>query len=262
MAGANVQLKVLADNARTVIRDNEHRVWRVRVLACVKGRLQYLVRDDLPKAFRRNYSIQSVGEGNQKVVEDYVAKQLQQHRWADPRIATMLAPYQLGDLGLIRQSSHGQFVYNLHFVAVHQERYAAIREEDWKRTSQMLQGVARKKEHRLSRVGLDLDHVHWTIGCPLEESPLEIGLCYLNNLAFAHGMRPLYQFGLHVGTFGTIGMGAVRPNSAPLASGRRSAGASPAEALAGAMAVHSSSGSSLRRGEPGGGVSRRHGGAF
>jgi len=27
-------------------------------------------------------------------------------------------------------------------------------------------------------------------------------LSYLNNLAYAHGMRPRYQFGFYVGTFG------------------------------------------------------------
>jgi hypothetical protein len=39
-----------------------------------------------------------------------------------------------------------------------------------------------------------------------------VGLSYLNNLAFAHGMRPLYQFGFYLGTFGPFDMNAVRRN--------------------------------------------------
>ena len=77
----------------------------------------------------------------------------------------------------------------------------------------MLQGAARKKDHLLSRIGLLVDHVHWTVGCGIDETPLEIGLGYLNNLAFAHEMKPLYQFGFYVGTFGPYDMNAVRGDS-------------------------------------------------
>ena len=43
---------------------------------------------------------------------------------ADPRVDAMLAPYQFADDNLNleqpRRSSHGEFIYNLHLVAVHQ----------------------------------------------------------------------------------------------------------------------------------------------
>jgi hypothetical protein len=74
----------------------------------------------------------------------------------------------------------------------------------------MLERIARKKRHLLTRVGLLVDHVHLTLGCGIEESPLEVGLGYLDNLAYAHGMRPLFQFGFYAGTFGPYDMNAVR----------------------------------------------------
>jgi len=52
--------------------------------------------------------------------------------------------------------------------------------------------------------------VHLTLGAPYERSPEEIALSYLNNLAYAHGMQPVYQFGYYVGTFGEYDMDAVR----------------------------------------------------
>jgi hypothetical protein len=61
----------------------------------VKGRLQHLVRAALPKAFRRNYAIRSIGASNQDVIEGYVARQLEHHRMADPRIKELLMPYQV-----------------------------------------------------------------------------------------------------------------------------------------------------------------------
>jgi hypothetical protein len=135
---------------------------------------------------------------------------------ADPRIETMLVPFQFADdrldLGRPRRSSHGEFIYNLHLVAVHEQRFAEINVDRCRRTVDMLQAAARKKNHLLSRAALLVDHMHWTVGCGIEESPLAVGLSYLNNLAYAHEMRPLYQFGFYAGTFGPYDMNAVRRN--------------------------------------------------
>ena len=37
-----------------------------------------------------------------------------------------------------------------------------------------------------------------------------MALAYLNNLAYAHGMKEMYCRGYYVGTFGEYDMGAVR----------------------------------------------------
>ena len=182
----------------------------------IKGRLQYLMRDVVPKAFRRNYRICSLGEGNLAAIEQYVTAQMQHHPMADPRIEALLAPHQFIDpsvnLAMPRRSGHGEFVYNLHLVVVHKERFKVIREEYFRRTRVMLEGVAHKKNRLLSRIGFLADHMHWTLGCNIDDAPLEVGLSYLNNLAFAHGMRPVFQFGFYAGTFGSYDMGAVRRN--------------------------------------------------
>jgi hypothetical protein len=48
------------------------------------------------------------------------------------------------------------------------------------------------------------------MGCGLNESPEEAALSYLNNLAHVEGMRPVYQYGYYVGTFGEYDLNAVR----------------------------------------------------
>jgi hypothetical protein len=48
------------------------------------------------------------------------------------------------------------------------------------------------------------------LGCGLEDSPLEVALSYVNNLAYTQGMKPVYQFGFYVGTFGEYDLGAIR----------------------------------------------------
>lgn len=75
--------------------------------------------------------------------------------------------------------------------------------------SAMIESVAAKYGHRISRVGLLDDHVHLTLGCIVDQSPQDIALKYLNNCAYAIGMKPVFQFGYYAGTIGEYDRGAV-----------------------------------------------------
>ena len=43
---------------------------------------------------------------------------------------------------------------------------------------------------------------HLTVGSNPSESPLTVGLGYMNNLAYACGMKPVFSPGLYMGTIG------------------------------------------------------------
>lgn len=184
------------------------------IVKSVKGRLQHHVRDTHPNAFRRNFSLTSIGEARREVVEDYVANQLGHHRMVDPLVQERLAKYQVTatqfDLAQPTFSSHGRYLYNLHIVLVHDARWCDVREERLHATREMVVRVAAKKLHRLSRAGILADHLHLTLGCDFVQSPEEVALAYLNNLAYAHDMKPVFQFGYFVGTFGEYDLGAIR----------------------------------------------------
>lgn len=176
------------------------------VVQRVKGRLQHMVRTRLPKAFRGNYAIRSIGHVTRETIERYVADQLGHHRMADPRVQSRLARFQIErpevDLSQPQRTSHGLYWYNLHVVLVHQERWPEIREEVLQQVHDMILRVADGKKYLLSRAGISADHVHLVLGCPIETAPDEIAFSFLNNLAYAHGMRPVYQYGAIVGTVG------------------------------------------------------------
>ncbi len=70
--------------------------------------------------------------------------------------------------------------------------------------------IVEKKGHLLSRAGIFADHLHLAVGCGIRESPQEVALSYMNNLAYARGMRPVFQFGCYVGTFGEYDFGALK----------------------------------------------------
>jgi REP element-mobilizing transposase RayT len=188
-----------------------------QLIRSVKGRLQHLIRATVPKAFQRNYCVRSVGSATREVIEQYVANQLTHHPMADAAVQQRLAKFQKTypgvDLSQPCFSAHGMYWHNLHVVIVNEERWMEIDDQVLSKLSNMLENVAAKHGHRLSRVGLLPDHIHVTMGCPIEKSPQEIALGYLNNCAYACGMKPVYKFSYYVGTFGSsvlIRLAAVR----------------------------------------------------
>ena len=106
------------------------------------------------------------------------------------------------DLSQPQRTSQGLFWHNLHVVLVHRERWMEVREETLCGVRDMIVGARRAKGYLLSRAGILPDHVHLALGCPIDVAPVDVALGFLNNLAFVHGMRPVYQFGGFIGTLG------------------------------------------------------------
>jgi REP element-mobilizing transposase RayT len=180
----------------------------------VKGRLQYLVRQGLPRAFHRNYAIHSVGSARDTAIRNYIRDQVSHHPRADQRVQQRLAAYQIHapevDLSQARRSSHGEFSHNLHLVLVQDGRWSEIRDAVLGKIRDTIQGASRKKGHLLAEAGILPDHIHLALGCDVTEAPLDVALSYLNNLAYAQEMKPVYQYGCYLGTFGAYDRGAIR----------------------------------------------------
>jgi len=206
--------RIKDDNVGQFFLSSQPQVAPSGILRSVKGRLQHAVRDLVPKAFRRNYSLHSVGSAKREVVEQYVEGQLGHHPMADPNVQKRMAKYQItnreADLSKVRYSSYGQFRYNLHLVIVNRARDVQIDDDVLSAVQTMIRNAARKKGHLLSRGRILADHIHLTLGCDVKESPLDVALGYLNNLAYAQGMRDVYEYSFYVGTFGEYDRGAIR----------------------------------------------------
>ena len=179
----------------------------------VKGRLQHLIRDHSPNAFRRNYSIRGLGSTRRQKLEQYLSSQLTHHPPADPRVLERLQNHQYHnpqiDLSKPRKSTHAVYWYNLHIVISTAERWMEIRDEVLNRTRRMILRCSNAKGHLLSHAAILPDHLHLLLGCRLDESPQDVALAYLNNLAFAHEMKPVFQFGFFAGTTSEYDLGAI-----------------------------------------------------
>jgi len=184
-----------------------------RLLRFIKGRLQHLLRGTMPKAFRRNYSLRSVGSANRGAIDAYIAGQLGHHPTADERVQRRLHGHQAqhpeADLSAPRESAHGQYWFNLHVVLVSEGRWMEIRDDVLAGLGRAVERTAAKHQHALSRRAILPDHIHLAIGCPEGQSPEEIALSYMNNCAHACGMRPVLKHSYYVGTFGEYDLGAV-----------------------------------------------------
>jgi len=183
------------------------------IIRSTKGRLQHLIRAQSPKAFRRNYCIRSIGSATRTVVEDYVASQLGHHLLLDVQLRNRLAGFQRCDSGVDLSlpvfSAHGEYFYNLQMVFVNEERWMETRDEVLECLSEAIDATAMKHGLRLSRVALLPEHIHLTVGCPIDRAPESLALEFLNNFASVYGMKAVYQFGYYVGTIGEYDRGAV-----------------------------------------------------
>ncbi|MSR59439.1 MAG: hypothetical protein EXS05_17650 [Planctomycetaceae bacterium] len=197
------------------------------IVKSVKGRLQHLLQPTHPNAFRRNFLLTAVGDARREVVEDYVSTQLEHHRMADERVQKALKSYQheFPEVGLGERqlSAHGAYFYSLHLVLIHDGRWSEVREDELVATHDMALRVAVKKQHAVSRLSLLADHLHLTAHIPPQQSPQDVALGYLNNLAYAHGMRAIYSPSYYVGTIGEYDTGeiwtALASNRAPTDAG-------------------------------------------
>ena len=184
------------------------------IVRLLKGRWQYILRSKFPSAFRRNYFIGSVRDANSETLNSYVARQTEKHPMADDRVTAKLAALQFHDPSVTldeeRVSSHGKYVYSLQVVVENVAGWNEIRDEVLTDCRDMIVRAAISKGWLLARIGLLSNHIHILLGCAVTESPESVVLSLLNNLAFVHGMKPVYRFSYYVGTFGKYDRNSIR----------------------------------------------------
>lgn len=156
----------------------------------IKGRLQKIVRSMFPSAFQRNYDLRSVGSTTREKVESYVAGQAAHHLPENSPMRALFSDIAITnpdiDLSKARFTAHARYWINLHLVFVHNWRQAVTDPEIWIGIRNMLRRASLSKGHLLSRAGFVPDPLHFTIGIHPSESPLNVVLSYMNNLAWVH----------------------------------------------------------------------------
>jgi REP element-mobilizing transposase RayT len=133
---------------------------------------------------------------------------------ADQRFREMLARFTVVDsyvdLARPTESNSGRYWYNLHLVFVVSERYRIGDESTLAKIRDAVPRICHKKGYAASTYAVLPDHVHLALRGDIAETPEEIALSFLNNLAFVLDQRPWWQAGYYAGTVGEYAMAAVR----------------------------------------------------
>lgn len=184
------------------------------IVKSVKGRLLHLLRPITKVQFRRNFSLTSVGSVKLETVEKYVETQLAHHQLAAQRSQILMKEFSISrsnvDLAEPVLSSHGRYVTAVHLVLVHAERWRIVDREFHSKTCGAIDAVANRKEYRLSRFSILPDHLHLVLGITYRDSPEQVALSFMNNIAYTHGMERLWMNSYYVGTVGSYDLSAVR----------------------------------------------------
>jgi REP element-mobilizing transposase RayT len=201
------------DTAQLLISTVPH-VAPAEVLRSVKGRWQNQFRKTFPQMFRRNYFISSVGETHCGELDQYISLQTERHTMADARVQKTIEELQFHDdtvdLGLVRGSSHGQFIYGLQVVVQNESGWSETDSDLLKDLQETTRSVAKQHDWLLSRIGLLTNHLHVLLGPAITDSPESVALSLMNELANVYDLKPVLRYSYYAGTFGRYDRNAIR----------------------------------------------------
>ena len=186
------------------------------IVRSVKARLQYLLRDQVPSAFRRNHHIASVGDAKASVLDQYVASQADKHPMAASIIQSRIVGMQFYDasidLSKTMVGTYGMYLNSMQIVLENTEGWHEVSDDRLNRVRRTLISAASKKSWRLSRIGLLSNHIHILLGAGATESPQTVALSLMNNIAYVYEMKPILKYSYYAGTFGSYDRGVIWQN--------------------------------------------------
>lgn len=181
----------------------------------VKGRLQHELRKHgHPLQFSRKLAVRSIGDNTRADVEGYIARQVDQEAFADARFRETMREFtvEMDDVHLAEPTAtdSGRYWYNLHVVLVVARRHRVVERRQLTIVRDTSIRIGEKKGWAISALSVMPDHIHVALRGAVAQSPEEIALALMNNLAYALRQGEHWQLGYYAGTFSEYDMGAVR----------------------------------------------------
>jgi hypothetical protein len=89
-------------------------------------------------------------------------------------------------------------------IQIHSHRFSnpGISEATARHMRDAILEVSRDHDYQLSRGAILPDHIDLIVGCPLDETPADVALQYLNRLSDNSGRQQIFRFSASVSTFG------------------------------------------------------------
>ena len=164
--------------------------------------------------FSREVGFRTLGENTHEIVNNYVRKQVGKSDYVDKRFKKFLSGFTVlendTDLSVPLVIAHGRYWYNIHLVVVVSNRRCPVsREENFERIKSCIMKIALKKNCWIAGFAVLPDHVHISLKGNPEISPAEIGLSFMNNLAYVLGHK-CWSEEFYVGSFSEYSLDKLR----------------------------------------------------
>ena len=194
-----------AENVALFFLSTRPSVVPVSIVQRVKGRWQHLIHGGREKVFRRNFSLESVGDPSRLSIEGYLDRQLDRHEVFEPETRRLFERFQVREprinLASWRYVAHGRYRLNLHLTLVHWRRRQILDEPTLQKLFDAVMRALRGLECQASRVAMLPDHEHLTVRLKETCAPETLALSVMNEVARSLG-RGIYGDGYYSGTFG------------------------------------------------------------
>lgn len=165
--------------------------------------------------FSRSVSFRSLGHNTTEIVNQYVKNQILKEDLADENFREQLKKYTLWDcqrdLSWASSTHYGLYWYNLHLVIVVAARNIRIAEyETFDKIKSVLPRIADKNGCEIAHFAVVPDHIHISLAGNPKMTPFEIGLSFLNNLAYSMKVGKCWREDFYVGTFSEYDLEALK----------------------------------------------------
>jgi len=181
----------------------------------IKGRLTYAFKHSSAYLkFSRALGFRSLGFNTSEIVKKYIKGQIDKKNLADNRYKEILKQFSQYDNSISFTDPHknkrSRYWYNIHLVIVIANRQSPItKNTTFNKIKNLIPAIATKHEHKIADFAIMPDHIHIAIQANPEKNPYEIGLSFLNNLAYAMNMRYFWRNEFYVGTFSEYSLNSL-----------------------------------------------------
>jgi len=184
----------------------------------IKGRLTYEFKQfSIYIKFSRALGFRSLGFNTSEIVKKYIGGQLAKEDLADNRYKEILRQFTESDNSISFSDPHKnrrtRYWYNIHLVIVLEDRrFPITKDANFAKIKNIIPGIASKHNHKIANFAIMPDHIHIALQADPGKSPYDIGLSFLNNLAYVMKMRHFWRSEFYVGTFSEYSLSSIGVN--------------------------------------------------
>ena len=166
----------------------------------VQELLQDIVRVELPHALHNTFRLRSLGILSRATLEELVDSNIPHDETGHEKPLTQVS--QPIDLSRPQTCKRGSYSYNLQIVMESEPSVIPEPKSFQKMAYDKILHISQANNIALSCAAIQPDHFDLVLGCPIELTPADVALKFMNTLAESSFGKPIFRFSVFISTFG------------------------------------------------------------